>query len=70
MTKPHFKDAEERDISRGGKNTAIVVTTVAVVVIAGGVALAAGIRQYVSPPERPGTTTGTTQTGEKKPPSP
>jgi hypothetical protein len=67
---PHFKDAEEREISRGGKNTVIVILSVAAVVIVGGIALAAGIRQYVSPPERPGTTSGTTSAGEKKPPSP
>jgi hypothetical protein len=67
---PHFKDAEERDLSRGGKNTVIVILSVAAAVIVGGIALAAGVRQYVSPPERPGTTSGTTSAGETKPPSP
>jgi hypothetical protein len=70
MTEPHFKDAEERDLSRGGKNTAILTLSVAAAVIVGGIALAAGIRQYVAPPERPGTTNGTTSAGEQKPPSP
>lgn len=70
MTEPQFKDDEEREISRGGKNTALFTLGVAAVVIVGGVALAAGIRQYVSPPERPGTTSGTTTAGEQKPPSP
>jgi hypothetical protein len=70
MTEPQFKDREERDLSRGGKNTAILTLSVAAAVIVGGIALAAGIRQYVSPPERPGTTSGTTSAGETKPPSP
>lgn len=70
MAEPQFKDAEERDISRGGKSTAVVTLSVAAVVIIGGIALAAGIRQHVSPPERPGTTSATTTANEKVPPSP
>jgi hypothetical protein len=65
-----FKDDEEREISRGGKSTAIWTMGLAVVMIAGGVAAALGLRHYVSPPARPGTTNGTTSAGEQKPPSP
>jgi hypothetical protein len=68
---PHFRDDEERQISRGGKRTAIWLMSAAVVVIAGGVALAMLIRDnVVSPPSRPGTTSATTPAGEVKPPSP
>ncbi len=70
MTEPQFKNAEEREISRGGKSTAVLTLSIAAIVIVGGVALAAGIRKYVSPPERPGTTSATTTAGETKPPSP
>jgi hypothetical protein len=70
MNEPQPKNAEERAISRGGKNTAILTLSVAAAVILGGIALAAGIRQYVSPPQRPGTTSATTTADEKKPPSP
>lgn len=70
MSEPHLKDAEERTISRGGKNTAILTLSIAAAVILGGIALAAGIRQYVSPPPRPGTTSATTSADEQKPPSP
>ena len=69
-TQPHFKDDEERDISRGGKATAIWTMALALFFIAGGIALAVGLRHFVSPPNRPGTTSGTTTAGEVKPPSP
>jgi len=65
-----FKNAEEREISRGGKATAIWTMSIALFVIAGGIALAMELRQYVSPPARPGTTSATTTAGEAKPPSP
>jgi hypothetical protein len=67
---PPFKDAEEREISRGGKATAFWTIGLAVALMAGGVALAIGLRQHVSPPARPGTTSATTTAGETKPPSP
>ena len=67
---PHFKDAEEREISRGGKGTAILTMALAVFVIAGGLALAMVLRKVVSPPARPGTTSATTTAGQEKPPSP
>jgi hypothetical protein len=70
MTQHHSKEAEARDLSRGGKNTAILVLSVTAAVIVGGIALAAGLRDYVSPPQRPGTTSGTTTASETKPPSP
>jgi len=62
--------SEERDISRGGKTTALWTLGIAIAVIGGGVALAVGLQRHVSPPERPGTTSATTPTGETKPPSP
>lgn len=67
---PQFKDAEEREIARGGKNTAIWTLTLAVIFIVGGVALAFQLRKIVSPPARPGTTSATTTAGEVKPASP
>lgn len=67
---PQFKDDEEREISRGGKATAIWTMSIALFVIAGGIALAVGIRRVVHPPMRPGTTNGVTSSGETKPPSP
>ena len=69
-TAPQFRDDEERDISRGGKGTAIVTWTLAAVVIAGGITLAMALRREVSPPARPGTTSATTTAGQEKPPSP
>jgi hypothetical protein len=65
-----LKNDEEREISRGGKSTAGWTMGLAVVIIAGGIAAAMGIRQYVNPPQRPGTTSATTTAGETKPPSP
>jgi hypothetical protein len=65
-----FKNAEEREISRGGRATAIWTMSIALFVIAGGIALAMELRQHVSPPARPGTTSATTTAGEVKPPSP
>ena len=67
---PHFKDAEERDISRGGKSTAIWIMAIALFVIAGGVVLELELQKVVSPPARPGTTSATTTAGTEKPPSP
>jgi hypothetical protein len=67
---PHFKDDEEREISRGGKATAIWTMGLAVFIIAGGLALALALRQVVSPPARPGTTSATTTAGQQRPPSP
>lgn len=69
-TAPEYRDTEERVISRGGKGTAIVTGTLAVVVIGGGIALAMALRGTVSPPARPGTTSATTTAGQEKPPSP
>ena len=65
-----FKDDEEREISRGGKSTAFWTLGLAIALTAGGVALAMGLRQHVSPPARPGTTSATSTAGEVKPPSP
>ncbi len=66
-----FKNDEEREISRGGKSTAIWTMSIALFVVAGGIALAIIIRDnFVSPPARPGTTSATTTAGETKPPSP
>jgi len=62
--------SEEREISRGGKATALWTLGVAIAVIAGGVTLAVGLRRHVAPPERPGTTSATNTAGEVKPPSP
>lgn len=70
MTEPHFKDDEERQIARGGKATAVWTVGLALFVISGGLVLAIALRQYVHPPARPGTTSGTTTAGETKPPSP
>jgi len=67
---PHFKDDEEREISRGGKATAIWTLSIALLVIVGGIVLAVELRRFVSPPARPGTTAGTTSAGEVKPASP
>ena len=60
MAEPHFKDDEEREIARGGKATAVWTVGLALVVIAGGLIAAIALRQYVHPPARPGTTSGTT----------
>lgn len=71
MTNPGtFKDSEEREISRGGKATALWTLGISVVVVAGGIALALGLQRHAPPPERPGTTSATTPAGEVKPPSP
>jgi hypothetical protein len=67
---PHLQTKEEREISRGGKSTAIWTMSLALFVIAGGVALAIVMRPHVSPPARPGTTSATTTAGEAAPPSP
>jgi hypothetical protein len=67
---PHFKDSEEREISRGGKATALWAVGLAIAVVAGGVSLAVGLRRHVSPPQRPGTTSATSTTDQAKPPSP
>jgi hypothetical protein len=69
-SEPKFKDPEEREISRGGRATALWIMGLAVFVIAGGLALAMGLRHYVSPPARPGTTSATTTANEVQPPSP
>lgn len=69
-SEPKFKDAEEREIARGGKATAIWTMSIALFVIAGGLALAVELRHFVSPPHRPGTTSATTTAGQVKPPSP
>jgi hypothetical protein len=69
-TQPHFQTDEEREISRGGKGTAIWTMSLALFVIAGGVALAIAMRSHVSPPARPGTTSATTTAGETHAPSP
>jgi hypothetical protein len=65
-----FKDKEEREISRGGKGTALWTLGLAVVLIAGGVMLAIGLRRHAPPPQRPGTTSATNTAGEAMPPSP
>jgi hypothetical protein len=70
VAKSDFKDAEEREISRGGKATAIWITAIALFVIIGGLVLALELKKVVSPPARPGTTNGTTTAGQKQPPSP
>lgn len=70
MTQKQFKDDEEREISRGGKATAIWTMSLAVIVITGGLGAALVLRQYVYPPSRPGTTSATTTAGAEKPPSP
>jgi hypothetical protein len=44
--------------------------SLALFVIAGGVALAMVMRPHVSPPARPGTTSATTTAGEPRAPSP
>ena len=69
-SEPKFKDAEEREIARGGRATAIWTMSIALFVIVGGLALALELRHVVSPPARPGTTSATTTAGEPKPPSP
>ena len=65
-----FKDSEERDISRGGQATAWWTLGLAIAVIAGGIALAVGLKRTAPPPARPGTTSATTTAGETKAPSP
>jgi hypothetical protein len=67
---PYFKDDEEREISRGGKATAIWTMAIALFVIVGGLVLALQLQKVVSPPARPGTTSATTTAGQEKPPSP
>jgi hypothetical protein len=69
-SEPHFKDAEEREISRGGKPTALWTMALAVFFVAGGIGLAVLLRQHVSPPARPGTTSASTTAGAPQPPSP
>jgi hypothetical protein len=69
-THASFHSDEEREISRGGKATAIWTMSLALFVIAGGVALAIVMREHAPPPARPGTTSATTTAGEVKPPSP
>jgi hypothetical protein len=69
-SEPKFRDDEEREISRGGKTTAIWTMSIALFVIASGIALAMELQKYVSPPARPGTTSATSTAGETKPPSP
>jgi hypothetical protein len=69
-TNAQFRDAEEREISRGGKGTAIWTMSLALFVIAGGAALAIALRDDAPPPTRPGTTSATTTAGETKAPSP
>lgn len=69
-TQARFQNDEEREISRGGKATAIWTMSLALFVVAGGVALAIVLREHVSPPARPGTTSATTTAGETVPPSP
>lgn len=43
---------------------ALATLAIALVVIVGGVAVAMGLRHYVSPPARPGTTSATTTVNE------
>jgi hypothetical protein len=69
-TQASFRSDEEREISRGGKATAIWTMSLALFVVAGGVALSIVMREHVSPPARPGTTSATTTADEVKPPSP
>lgn len=67
----HFKNAEEREISRGGKSTAIWALSLALFFTAGGIVVAMLLRDnFVSPPARPGTTSATTTAGDAKPPAP
>jgi hypothetical protein len=70
MAKAQFRDDEEREISRGGKATALWSMGLALFVIAGGTALAIMLRDHAPPPARPGTTSATTTAGETKAPSP
>lgn len=70
MAKAQFRDDEEREISRGGKATALWSMGLALFVIAGGTALAIMMRDHAPPPTRPGTTSATTTAGETKAPSP
>lgn len=67
---PRFENAEERDISRGGKATAAWTVGLMIALVAGGVALAIGLRHHVSPPARPGTTSASANGGPPQPPSP
>jgi hypothetical protein len=67
---PKFKDDEEREISRGGKATAIWTVSLVVALMVVGVVVALGLRHYVSPPPRPGTTSATTTAGQPQAPSP
>lgn len=69
-TNARFRDDEEREISRGGKSTAIWIMSIALIVMAGGAALAVVMRQDAPAPMRPGQTSATTTAGEVKPPSP
>lgn len=68
--KSQLRDDEEREISRGGKATAIWTMSLALFVVASGVALAIVLREHAPPPARPGTTSATTTAGETLPPSP
>jgi hypothetical protein len=63
-------DPVERELSRGGKNTAIFTWIVAVMVISIGTVLALALRHYWYPPARPGSTNGVTTSGAVKPGSP
>lgn len=67
---PKFKDAEEREIARGGRPTAFLTVGLMLFVVLAGLALMTLIRRHVYPPARPGTTSATTTAGVVKPPSP
>lgn len=65
-----FKNDEEREISRGGRATAIWILCIGLFMISFGILGASLIREHVSPPARPGTTPGITSAGERQAPSP
>ena len=70
MATQTFKNSEEREISRGGKATAIWILCIGLFTIGFGVLATTIIRDHVSPPARPGTTPGITSAGERQEPSP
>lgn len=59
---PHFKDDEEREISRGGKATAIWTLALALFVISGGIAAIVGFRHIDSSHPLPGSAAEKTKT--------
>jgi hypothetical protein len=66
-TNPQLMDDEEREISRGGKNTAIWTVCLALALISAFVAAVIGYRTMVDQTARPHTTPPPTPAGANEP---